>query len=247
MFIWNYVKSMKRKMSRATDSIRVRGCVKSGKIILEIAQRRHPALFLRRWREQRFDRKHNTHTSGFISLEAHCVVNYADGHNYVGTPVSIFEEAMAKLALDFSQFHFVDYGSGMGKALMLAARYPFRCVTGVEWSEALHKIAKTNIGMWRLADQRCFNVRSVCADASCWSPPDEPCVLYFFNPFRPPLLARVLDNILQSAALAPRLIYIVYLLPSYPEVFNQFPELECKVDAIMHDRLYTIYQVRKRS
>jgi tRNA1(Val) A37 N6-methylase TrmN6 len=38
----------------------------------------------------------------------------------------------------------VDYVSGMGKVLLLAARYPFRRVTGMEFSAELHKIAERN-------------------------------------------------------------------------------------------------------
>ena len=37
---------------------------------------------------------------------------------------------MASLEIDFSQFTFIDIGSGKGRALLLAAEYPFRRVVG---------------------------------------------------------------------------------------------------------------------
>ena len=225
------------------DTFRVRGCVKTIRILLDVVERRHRTPFLRRWRSERFDRKHNIRAADFILLDSLGLAGNEGGHDYAGTPVFVFEEAISSLKLDFSEFHFVDYGSGMGKALLLAARYPFQSVTGVEFSEELHNIAKANITTWRLPEQKCFNVKSICADASHWAPPEEPCVLYFFNPFRPKVLTLVLQNILQSALRAPRPIYVVYLFPSYPEVFNKFPELQCKADVTMHDRLYAIYRV----
>lgn len=40
---------------------------------------------------------------------------------------------------------FVDFGSGMGRVVLQAARYPFRKVIGVEISETLHSIARERL------------------------------------------------------------------------------------------------------
>lgn len=40
---------------------------------------------------------------------------------------------------------FLDYGSGKGRALIMAAQYPFRRILGVEFSPQLSLIASQNI------------------------------------------------------------------------------------------------------
>ena len=52
---------------------------------------------------------------------------------------------MGKLDVDHREFSFVDYGSGKGRVLMLAAAYPFRRILGVEFSESLDRVARDNI------------------------------------------------------------------------------------------------------
>ena len=50
--------------------------------------------------------------------------------------------------------------------------------------------------------------------------------MYFFNPFRESLFRGVLHRIVLEAAGKPHdTIYIVYIHPSFPEVFGEFPEL----------------------
>jgi hypothetical protein len=48
---------------------------------------------------------------------------------------------MAELEVDHRRYVFLAYGSGKGKALLLASDYPFRRIIGVEYSEPLHRAA----------------------------------------------------------------------------------------------------------
>ena len=157
-------------------------------------------------------------------------------------PVALFDAALTALSLDYSRFEFLDYGSGMGKALLLAARLPFRRVTGVELAPELHKVAECNISTWRLPNQRCFDVCSVLADASTWPLPAGDCLLFFFNPFREPLLRAVLQRIVQSAK-PGQTRYLVYIHPSYPQVFAEFPALHPIVEVSLNRRLYSVYKI----
>jgi len=50
-------------------------------------------------------------------------------------------------------------------------------------------------------------------DAADFDPPDDPLVLYFFNPFAPPVLGRVLERVNESLDRRPRPAYVVVTGP----------------------------------
>ena len=64
---------------------------------------------------------------------------------YQPSSVEEFGRLMGKLDVDHREFVFVDYGSGKGRVLMLAADYPFKRIVGVEFSPPLDRIARENI------------------------------------------------------------------------------------------------------
>ncbi len=130
---------------------------------------------------------------------------------YEPSRVEDFTFLMQKLAVDHSEFAFVDYGSGKGKVLILAADYPFMRIVGVEFSEPLDRIARRNIEAIGPARSR---IETVVADAVDFRLPDEPLVLYFFNPFEPPVLRRVLERVQDSLQRKPRPAYIVVTAPA---------------------------------
>ena len=117
------------------------------------------------------------------------------GFPYVPSPGLLVDTLLGSLGEDLSRFCFVDFGSGKGRVLLVAAHHPFREVVGIEFSPELHEIASSNIHSYTSPARRCRNVRSVCADAASFPIPERECVLYFNNPFAEPVFARVLANI----------------------------------------------------
>jgi SAM-dependent methyltransferase len=107
---------------------------------------------------------------------------------------------------------FLDFGSGMGRVVFQAARYPFRRVIGVELAEQLHEVARANIegNRDRLL---CSEVELVCADALDYQVPDDVTVAYFYNPFRGATFAGVMDNLLASVDRQPRSLRVIYRTP----------------------------------
>jgi SAM-dependent methyltransferase len=107
---------------------------------------------------------------------------------------------------------FVDFGSGKGRVVFQAARYPFARVVGVEISEALNEVARRNIGRnrHRLV---CQDVALVTADAAEFEVPDDMTVAYFFYPFAGTTFERVLDNIVASLDRRPRRVKLIYACP----------------------------------
>jgi hypothetical protein len=163
--------------------------------------RYNPRGLLRLYRHHAFDRELGVDTRGYSDLR------------YEPTPADVFHRMMSKIPFDPKDFVFVDFGSGKGKVLMLAARYPFRSVVGVELWEDLHRIALENLTSFRERADCAAEVTSLRMDAADFPLPVEPLVLYFFNPFPESVLTRVLTNLRESLARAPRRVYVLFYAP----------------------------------
>jgi hypothetical protein len=161
-----------------------------------------------------FDQTYGVETAGESPLtEAGVPPDKAGRGNglYRGIWPRHFHEALRETGLPFERFTFVDYGSGKGKALMLASAYPFRRIVGVEFAPRLHEVAVNNLGVFRSPEQRCRALEAVCADALEWEPPNEPLLCFFFNPFDDATMERVVTRVARSRRDAPRDIYLLYV------------------------------------
>src|SRR6185369_13533800 len=105
---------------------------------------------------------------------------------------------------DFSDFIFVDLGSGKGRALLLASEYPLREIVGVEVQPELHRIAQDNVARFNSSARKCNRITSLCMDAREFVFPDDPLVVYLFNPFPDYVLEIVLRNLRESLEKYPR-------------------------------------------
>jgi predicted RNA methylase len=115
--------------------------------------------------------------------------------------------------VDFTDYTFIDLGSGKGRALFLAAMYPFYEIVGVEVQQKLHRIAEQNIANFEVPGQQCRNVWSRCLDARDYEFPDTPILLYLFNPFPNYVMQKVIENLRESLKENPRPAYVVYNAP----------------------------------
>jgi SAM-dependent methyltransferase len=107
---------------------------------------------------------------------------------------------------------FVDLGSGKGKVVMLAARYPFARVIGVELSEQLSEIARRNLANGR-GRRRAKQVELITADALQYEIPTDSTVIYMYNPFRGEVFEAVVARLIESVDRHPRQVRLIYLNP----------------------------------
>jgi SAM-dependent methyltransferase len=107
---------------------------------------------------------------------------------------------------------FLDYGSGRGRVLLQAARYPFGRVIGLEQNEPDCEIARSNA---RIAARRlrCPRIEVVQADATVWQVPDDVTYIYMFNPFWGETFRAVLDRVGESLDRRPRPLTLIYANP----------------------------------
>ncbi len=169
-----------------------------------------------------FDLRHGVSTSGGVLLRNLDIegTNVAFGHNYLGMDPRFFKVILDSLAIRHEDFVFVDFGSGKGRAILLASEYPFKKVVGVEFSPVLHQIAQDNIRRYISSSKKCEDVESVCMDAVDYPIPDDPVVLLFYNPFGEEVMAPVLANIRKSMKKNPREIFVIYVYPLFNHLMD---------------------------
>lgn len=123
-----------------------------------------------------------------------------------------FRNAMKGLQINPEKDVFIDYGTGIGMVVAMAAAYPFKRVIGVEISSELNTIAEEMI---KRVDgkRRCGTIELVLEDAVHYKVPPDATVIYFYSPFSGEVLTGTLDNIRTSLIQSPRELTIIFKNP----------------------------------
>jgi hypothetical protein len=151
-------------------------------------------------------------------------------HLYFGTPAKLDRYLIGALGVKYEDFTFVDLGSGKGRALFVAADFPFREIIGVEFVGELHEAAEKNIDRYSSSRQKCTNISAHCQDATEFAMPETPLVLHLAHPFKKEsrLLQKLISNLEASLSSNPRpvrIIYVHHLYKETKETFARFPFL----------------------
>jgi len=172
-----------------------------------------------------FDVEHQVQTSGLVAGRHLTTGHLHDRHNtaYYGIAPSVFRELMARwretdLVAPPEDYTFIDIGAGMGRAMLLAARLRFREVIGVELNPVLAVTAQKNIDKWVYSGRAKCPMRMVCEDAAEFAYPSGPCVAYLFNPFREPVLKRVVRQMERFGT--PRAMDLLYVNDEFRHVLE---------------------------
>src|ERR1700741_4193768 len=122
-----------------------------------------------------FDRDHGVETDGdfagwtYLSDLNIPSANWIGGANYLAIEPPRFHAAVSTLSIPFEEFVFVDFGSGKGRALLLASGFRSRRSIGVEFSPELHAVAQNNIRKYQSENVGASSstesrMESICAD-----------------------------------------------------------------------------------
>ena len=175
-----------------------------------------------------FDLEFGVRTSGLIAGRHLTSGHKNDRHNtaYYGVAPSVFKEMVArwrrsKPVAPIDGFTFVDLGAGMGRAVLLAAEYPFREAVGVELNPMLARISRKNATLWRAAGRALAPMRVVCGDAVEFTFPAGPCVVFLFNPFGAPVLQRLLLTLANGFARRVGELDILYVNNEHESVLER--------------------------
>ena len=151
-----------------------------------------------RWRDARIDRRFGIGTAG---VRYDLAALGADGRHvahatgYEPIQLTVFSRIVRALPDLPAQREFLDYGSGKGRALVLAAEAGFRRVTGIEFAPALHEAAQANIAAYRRRRPAAPPLEARLADATDVDPPRAAAVLFFYNPFDEVVMGKVLARL----------------------------------------------------
>ena len=167
-----------------------------------------------------FDQEHGVETDGdldgwtYLSDLEIPSSNWIHGNNYAPIEPARFHAILAGLQLKFEDFVFVDFGSGKGRALLMASEFPFKRIVGIEFSPELHSVALANLVKDRGINRRCDSVESLCMDFLEFPLPPESSAFFFFDPCDESVLAKILTKISQSLWANPRELYVIYVAPT---------------------------------
>jgi predicted RNA methylase len=135
----------------------------------------------------------------------------ADAVQYQGASPRLVRELLRRLPDEARRGVFVDYGSGKGRCLLLAAEAGFKALVGVEMDPALVADCRRHLGRSGVDARLCVE------DAARFQVPSQPLVAFLYNPFTGPTLAEVARRL---AAHAERhAVWVVYMNPVGLETF----------------------------
>jgi hypothetical protein len=156
-----------------------------------------------------FDLHHNVDTSSQVAAQEDLgwttdKVNF----HYLAIRPKCARRALRQLPLKARQeYTFIDFGSGKGRVLLIAAQYGFKRLGGIELRRELHDRALKNF-----QDRRNIPpcaMESFNLDAGKYKFPNEKLVLFFFNPFGREVMTKVLKNLDASLDVCSRDVWIL--------------------------------------
>jgi len=188
--------------------------------------RRYVSKVLRRiWRpvgmaiDSLFDLRYGIRTAGYVPT---CRLGVPAEQTkdciwYQPSPAKGVMRLISSLGVDLSRFLFVDLGAGRGRVLILAARFPFRAVIGVEFSPVLCEEARENLRRAFPEDFRVGRISIICEDARTFVAPEGDLCVFLFTPFKGEVLSSVLTRLRQHWQKGFRVI-ILYCGKSRPVI-----------------------------
>ena len=159
--------------------------------VLDIPRKGLP-VFRSKPLEGGFDKEYGVETASLVWLTNPFSKNFGQGCRYEASNPLDVQWAISTSGIDTSQFSFVDVGCGKGRPLIVASTYAFPKLVGIEYSPRLCKQSVANLLKCGVPPDR-FEI--VCADATEAAFPDGDLFVFFYNPFAPPIIRRVLENL----------------------------------------------------
>ena len=173
-----------------------------------------PDRVRQRFGDMDYDWEHHVDTtSANLSWRARFIGLLNSSYQPIEPP--LFQEMLEALGIDYSQFTFIDIGSGKGRPLLMASEYSFRKIVGIELLPELNRIAQENICKFPDERKRCKQIEAVVGDATQFAFPQGPLVVFMFHPLAEAAFEKVITNLLASLHLNPRPAWLVYANPLF--------------------------------
>ena len=164
-----------------------------------------------------FDLQYGTDTGGLVLGRelAPGFAHSAEITGYAATSPSRFWNTLehwraALRGRPVEQYAFVDVGCGKGRVLLLASRWPFREVLGVEIDPALTAVAERNLERWKEHEEGIAPIHLVEGDATEVGLPAGDLLVFLYNPFSPVLMRALLGRLAARQEAEGGALYLIY-------------------------------------
>lgn len=181
------------------------------------------------------EKKYGINTTGINKLKRLSVVGDTKNNASIYQAANYFllEKAFEFLIEEKVSGAVVDFGSGKGRIMAVAAFYGFENIKGIEFAAALSVEAQKNIDLIR-PKYPDTNFAIITGNALNYKVERDDDVFFFFNPFDEKIMLQVVKNILDSLKANPRKVYVVYINPLHKEIFESAGFVEeyylCKLE-----------------
>jgi predicted RNA methylase len=173
-----------------------------------------PLQLYAEYTHRRFDRTYGLETCGIVEPHELDVPLTVKQHakRYQASRIKVLSHILNQIPAS-DGFTFIDFGSGKGRALLIATAHGFKRAIGIEISPSLHRISQENVRKYRAETGLDCDIELHCMDVTEFVLPAEKTLFYFYNPFDHEITATVLRNIEQSLRAKPRTVFLVYVFP----------------------------------
>jgi SAM-dependent methyltransferase len=188
-----------------------------------------------------FDFKYGTKTYKRISLQKLNIPfeTKEKGFYHVPTQPKSFKKVLTKIEINDDDV-FVDFGSGLGRVLIMAAQLNIKNIVGVEFSHELCELAEKNITRYYRKRTKNANINIVCTDATLFPINNDYTIFYFFHPFNEEIFEKVLNNICNSYLSKTRILHIIYHGSNLTNIVNL-----CETQGIFYEtKIIDIYDLK---
>ena len=189
-----------------------------------------------------FDFRYKTDTMGWVEPADSDIASAKKirGIQYQATKAKPFRMFLDQM--DFPpESCFVDFGSGKGRVLLIASRYPFKRVVGIEYSRQLCNIAQQNLVAYAKRVKVIAPVEIILGDVVDYRIREDDNVFYFYNPFGEEIMATVVSNIADSVKQNPRKVWIVYHVPLHRNLIESIGPFEQQAALEFSDAEFLVY------
>jgi precorrin-6B methylase 2 len=146
------------------------------------------------------------------------------GHRHESTSIRHITKIMKTLNISEGDV-FLDVGSGKGRVLLVAGRYPFKKIIGVDVSSEINKICQENVRRMK-SKLKCNNIQTITSNAANFKIPKDITHVYFFNRFGLNVMKSVIDSIYNSITNYPRKIVLIYYNPKFEKEIESIFSIE---------------------
>lgn len=165
-------------------------------------------FYIEKLKEKFYEEKYKIDTLPTEKVRNERAINFS----YQPTPYSFLEYLFSKYPF-ISGDHFVDFGCGKGRTLLMASEYSCPLITGYEINDDIFYILSRNIDEYKKISNTSSKFTLINDDAAKIILEDNTNKFNFFNPFHFKIYIKVINSIVESLKRNPRKVYLFLYMP----------------------------------